>query len=89
MCHGTPGQRDADLFPQPHCRFIEDLTVSGQGQGCISDETNGTWYFPQDFSKAYVGWESYQKDDPREVWIDDVALSTQPIACPPPGTTIP
>jgi len=68
---------------------VEDLTVTGQGQGCISDETNDTWYFPQDFSKAYVGWESYQKDDAREVWIDDVALSTQPIDCPPPGVTLP
>jgi polysaccharide lyase-like protein len=61
---------------------IADLTVMGDGQGCIDHETNDTWYFPQDFTKAYVGWESYQKDDPREVWIDDVALSTQPIACP-------
>ncbi len=61
---------------------IDDLTVTGQGQGCIDHDTNDMWYFPQPFSKAYVGWESYQKDDAREVWIDDVALSTQPIACP-------
>jgi hypothetical protein len=61
---------------------VEDLTVTGTGQGCIAHETNDTWYFPQDFSKAYVGWESYQKDDAREVWIDDFALGTSPIACP-------
>ena len=61
---------------------IDDLTTTGEGQGCIAHETNDTWYFPQDFKKAYVGWESYQTDDAREVWIDDVALSSQPIACP-------
>ena len=64
---------------------IDDLTVMGEGQGCIAHETNDMWYFPQSFSKAYVGWESYQKDDAREVWIDDVALGTQPIACPASG----
>ncbi len=64
---------------------IDDLTTTGKGQGCIDHDTNDMWYFPQSFSKAYVGWESYQKDDPRDVWIDDVALSTQPVPCPPGG----
>ena len=64
---------------------IADLTVTGEGQGCIAHETNDMWYFPQDFSKAYVGWETYQKDDAREVWIDDVALGAQPVACPAGG----
>jgi len=64
---------------------INDLTTTGDGQGCIAHETNDMWYFPQGFAKAYVGWESYQKDDAREVWIDDVALSTQPVACPTGG----
>jgi len=63
-------------------KAIEDLTVVGEGAGCLNNDLNGTWYFPQDFSKAYVGWESYQKDDPREVWIDDVAIGTQAVACP-------
>src|SRR4051812_21496865 len=64
---------------------IADLTVTGAGQGCIAHETNDTWYFPQDFTKSYVGWESYQKDDARQVWIDDFALDTSPIACPAPA----
>ena len=63
-------------------KAIDDLTVVGQGSGCLTDDLGGKWYFPQDFSKAYVGWESYQKDDAREVWIDDVAIGTQAIACP-------
>ena len=63
-------------------KAIDDLTVTGEGQGCINHDLNDTWYFPQNFAKAYVGWESYQTDDAREVWIDDVAIGTQPIACP-------
>lgn len=63
-------------------KAIDDLTVMDEGSGCVNNETNGKWYFPQDFAKAYVGWESYQKDDAREVWIDDVALGSQPIDCP-------
>lgn len=61
---------------------VSDLTATGHGQGCIAHETQDTWFFPQDFTKAYVGWESYQKDDARDVWIDDVAIGTAPIACP-------
>jgi len=63
-------------------KAIDDLTVVGEGSGCLDHDLNDTWYFPQDFTKAYVGWESYQKDDAREVWIDDVAIGAQPVACP-------
>ncbi|HET9955876.1 MAG TPA: hypothetical protein VFQ61_15305 [Polyangiaceae bacterium] len=61
---------------------IDDLTVTGTGEGCLNHDLNDTWYFPQSFEKAYVGWESYQKDDAREVWIDDVALGLTQISCP-------
>jgi len=64
---------------------IDDLTVVDYGTGCVDHSTGDKWFFPQDFSKAYVGWESYQKDDAREVWIDDVAIGTQAIACPTGG----
>ncbi len=60
---------------------IDDLTVVGQGDGCISQETGGKWLFPS-FQHLYLGWESYQKDDPREVWIDDVAIGTTQVGCP-------
>ena len=62
-------------------KAIDDLTVVGQGQGCVSDGTAGKWYFPS-FEHLSLGWESYQTDDPREVWIDDVAISTTQIGCP-------
>lgn len=62
-------------------KAIDDLTVVGQGDGCISQETGGKWLFPT-FQHLYLGWESYQKDDAREVWIDDVAISTTQVGCP-------
>jgi hypothetical protein len=62
-------------------KAIDDLTVVGQGQGCVSQGTEGKWIFPT-FERLQLGWESYQTDDAREVWIDDVAISTRQIGCP-------
>jgi hypothetical protein len=62
-------------------KAIDDLTVAGQGQGCVSQGTEGKWLFPS-FEHLDLGWESYQTDDAREVWIDDVAIGTTQIGCP-------
>ncbi len=62
-------------------KAIDDLTVAGQGQGCVNHGTEDRWLFPS-FEHLYVGWESYQTDDAREVWIDDVAIGTTQIGCP-------
>jgi hypothetical protein len=62
-------------------KAIDDLTVVGQGQGCVAHETEDKWLFPT-FERLFVGWESYQTDDAREVWIDDVAVGTTQIGCP-------
>lgn len=60
---------------------IEDLTVVGQGDGCAAAGTGDKWLFPT-FERLLVGFESYQPDSPREVWIDDVAIGTSQIGCP-------
>ncbi len=62
-------------------KAIDDLTVVGQGDGCIAHDTSDQWIFPN-FERVYLGWESYQTDPAREVWIDDVALGTSKIGCP-------
>jgi hypothetical protein len=62
-------------------KAIDDLTVMGQGDGCINQDTGGKWIYPS-FSRLNLGWTSYQTDDPREVWIDDVAIGTSQIGCP-------
>jgi hypothetical protein len=60
---------------------IADMTVTGQGEGCVGQGTSNNWYFPT-FERLAIGWESYQTDGDREVWIDDVVISTMPIGCP-------
>ena len=60
---------------------IADLTVVEEGDGCVSQGTGGKWFYPS-FTRLNLGWGSYQKDDPREVWIDDVAVGTTRIGCP-------
>lgn len=62
-------------------KAIEDLTVMSSGQGCISQDTGGRWIYPS-FSRLNLGWTSYQTDDPRQVWIDDVALGAEKLGCP-------
>jgi hypothetical protein len=60
-----------------------DLTMDGTGQGCVNQPTTYTWLAPS-FSRVDLGWESYQADDARDFWIDDVAIGTQRIGCPTP-----
>ena len=61
---------------------ITDLTVMGQGQGCISNGTNGKWDLPT-FDLMAMGWEHYQASDPIDMWIDDAALDVKRIGCAP------
>ncbi|WP_438040468.1 hypothetical protein [Sorangium sp. So ce128] len=61
---------------------LADLKVSGTGQGCANNEANYTWKAPA-FDSIGLGWESYQADSARSMWIDDVVIGTGPIGCPP------
>jgi hypothetical protein len=58
-----------------------DLAVVGTGDGCTQQPDGFEWTAPR-FQRIDVGWESYQADDARTIWIDDVALSTARIGCP-------
>lgn len=60
---------------------LADLKVSGTGQGCGNGIADFEWTAPA-FDTIGFGWESYQADDPRTMWIDDVVISTEPIGCP-------
>ncbi|MEZ4302301.1 MAG: hypothetical protein R3B70_45660 [Polyangiaceae bacterium] len=60
---------------------ITDMHVAGAGEGCIGHDLGDVWLAPQ-FEKMSLGWESYQQDDAREAWIDDVILDDEPIGCP-------
>jgi hypothetical protein len=61
---------------------LDDLTVNGTGQGCVNQPAGYPWTAPI-FDEVELGWQSYQTDDARTIWIDDVVISKFPIGCPP------
>jgi hypothetical protein len=63
---------------------LDDLTVNGTGQGCTQQPNGYVWTAPN-FAQIDVGWESYQADDARNLWIDDVGIGTQRVGCPTPA----
>jgi polysaccharide lyase-like protein len=75
--------------PQAQMRFwlngseITSLAVNRTGQGCVAPDQQQTWVAPT-FSRLDVGWESYQTDDERTIWIDDVVFSRTQVGCPKP-----
>lgn len=60
---------------------LNDLSVVGTGQGCVNQPATYVWTAPQ-FDSLDVGWESYQTDEARTLWLDDVALGAERIGCP-------
>jgi len=58
---------------------VDSLTVMGAGEGCGT--ATPVWTAPT-FSRMDLGWESYQQDTDRTIWIDDVVLSKTRIGCP-------
>jgi hypothetical protein len=60
---------------------VTDLAMNGTGQGCVNQPATFPWSAPT-FDRIDLGWESYQADDARAIWIDDVAIGTQKIGCP-------
>jgi len=62
---------------------ITGLHIEGTGAGCVGQDPSYTWVAPT-FSRLDVGWQSYQADDARTIWIDDVVLSETMVGCPSP-----
>jgi len=60
---------------------LEDLTMSGLGQGCVHQNASYPWSAPT-FADLSIGWESYQGDDARALYIDDVIIDTEKVGCP-------
>ena len=63
---------------------IPDLAVTKVGQGCSGPVGNGFEWTAPSFEQIDLGWESYQADDARTMWIDDVVISTTRVNCPMP-----
>jgi hypothetical protein len=60
---------------------IDSLTMQGTGEGCFTPPSDQTWKAPA-FDNLELGWESYQGDSARTLYIDDVVLSTSKVGCP-------
>jgi hypothetical protein len=58
-----------------------DLTVAMTGDGCTQQPSTYVWAAPS-FEQLDVGWESYQADDARTIWIDDLAYGLTRVGCP-------
>lgn len=60
---------------------LTDLAMNGKGQGCGGQSADFTWTAPT-FERIDVGWESYQPDSARTMWIDDLAIGRKRLGCP-------
>jgi hypothetical protein len=60
---------------------VADLAVPQKGDGCYGPNV---WHAPP-FEKLSLGWYNAQPSPiPIEMWVDDVAVDTKRIGCPPP-----
>ena len=53
----------------------------GTGAGLRQPAATYVWTAPT-FDRMDLGWESYQQDSARTIWIDDVVLSKTKVGCP-------
>ena len=60
---------------------VDSLTVINTGSGCGTPTAQ--WTAPT-FDRLDLGWESYQQDSARTIWIDDVVVSKTKVGCPSP-----
>jgi hypothetical protein len=60
---------------------VDSLTVTGAGSGCVNQSASYVWTAPT-FDRIDLGWESYQQDTARTIWIDDVVVSKTKVGCP-------
>ena len=60
---------------------VTGMGVSSRGDGCVSQPATFPWTAPN-FDTIRVGWDSYQTDAERTLWLDDFAISTTRIGCP-------
>jgi hypothetical protein len=60
---------------------VDGLHVIGNGTRCRTLPDNSPW-IPPVFSRIDMGWESYQADVERSIWIDDFVLGEERIGCP-------
>ncbi len=58
--------------------------LSGMGEGCLGGpEAQSVWQAPMRFDGFRIGYKPFKpQEQDLTAWIDDVAISNQPISCP-------
>ncbi len=72
-------------------KAMTDVSINKKGSGCVTgkDGGDGLWHAPL-FSSVTVGWQNYQLSSiPIETFLDDVAIDTNRVGCPPGPASIP
>jgi hypothetical protein len=60
---------------------VTEIEIDHTGSGCGGQPASYEWTAPA-FTRLDVGWESYQTDEARTIWIDDVVISQSQVGCP-------
>jgi hypothetical protein len=61
---------------------VRGMGEPGRGDGCGGGQpATFPWTAPT-FDTLRVGWDSYQADGERTLWLDDVAISAERVGCP-------
>lgn len=63
---------------------LDDMHITGTGEGCIAHDLNDVWEAPAAFDVLRLGWEHVAMTNQRDVWLDDIAVGTTRIGCPGP-----
>jgi hypothetical protein len=61
-------------------KALDDVTVNGTGHGCVGQPALYPWTAPT-FDQLELGFESYQADSARVLYLDDVAVADHRIGC--------
>jgi hypothetical protein len=65
--------------------LLSDVDVNGMGTRCVANADLGKPWTAPNFSFLSLGWQAYQASNgPLELWMDDVAVGTERVGCPPP-----
>jgi len=60
---------------------VRGMGNTANGDGCVNQPATFPWTAPT-FDTLRVGWDSYQADGERTLWLDDVAIATGRVGCP-------
>jgi hypothetical protein len=65
--------------------LVADADIIGTGTRCVNSGDLGKPWTGPAYDTLALGWAQYQRSNgPLEMWLDDLAVSTQRLGCPKP-----